>query len=416
MNRPLTVVIVDADGIGKFLPAALAHYGVQSVHVRSGAPDAHLSRQPTGIEVEVRHDGDLAVTAAALRPYGVGFVVAGAESGVLLADALSAALGTPGNGMTRPLARRDKYEMAQAVGEAGLATAETFATTSADNLVAWALRLGEWPVVVKPLTSSGSDNVLFCRSAAGIHAAFETIMAATDRYRQRNSAVLGQRYLRGDEYFVNTVSRGGVHHLVDVWRYHKRLIDGHPMYDYEEPIPPEDPAVAPIVSYTLAVLDALEIRNGAAHTEVMLTPDGPVLVECAARSGGSHAPTVVSRCLGTSQIECLALAIARPEAIIEGRLPQYRLRTHLRYVTLISPRDGVVPSAEDLAPARALGSFTELVLTTPEGTPTQRTVDQASSPGYVYLSSPDPAQVQADYQRLRSMEENGLYESRSGMR
>jgi biotin carboxylase len=411
MNAPPTVAVVDADGIGVFLPGALARHGARVVHVRSDAPDGHLARYPGDFGAEVVHQGDLARTADALRRHGVSFVVAGIESGVLLADALSAELGTPGNGMTRPAARRDKYEMVAMVAMAGLATAPTIATDSARELLDWAGRLGSWPVVLKPPASCGTDRVLFCRSPGEVRAGFSAVLGAVDRYGQRNATVLGQQFLEGEEYFVNTVSRNGQHHLVEVWHYQKRLVDGeHPMYDYEEPVALGDPAIAPVVNYTLAVLDALEVRNGAGHTEVMLTPSGPVLVECGARPGGAHQPSVVSRCLGTDQIDCLARAIVHPEDLLEGRLPRYQPKGALRYVTLISPADGQVPSAERLAPVRALNTCIELVLNAEAGAPVRRTVDLGSSPGYLYLSAPERAEVEADYRNLRQLEEAGLYQ------
>ncbi|MEW2625162.1 ATP-grasp domain-containing protein [Streptomyces sp. NPDC048106] len=410
MSGTRTVAVVDADGIGAHLPGALARQGLGCVVVRSDTPDAGFARDAGGAGPDVVHAGDLAATAAALRGRGVDFVVAGTESGVLLADALSAALGTPGNGMSRPAARRDKYAMARAVAAAGLATAASLVTGSPAELREWARQRGEWPVVLKPRASAGTDQVHFCHSVEQLDAAFAAISAATDRYGGRNTTVLAQQYLHGEEYFVNTVSRDGVHHVVEIWRYHKALIAGTvPMYDYEEPVPAEAPGVPEVAAYALAVLDALEIRNGAAHTEVMLTADGPVLVECAARPGGAHAPDVISRCLGTNQIDLLARVIARPGELTDGTLPRYRIGTPLRYVSLISHVDGVMPDAARLAPVRALPSFTELVLAAPEGSPVRPTVDLSSSPGYVYLSAPDAARIEADYRRLRELERTGLY-------
>jgi biotin carboxylase len=403
--------VVDAYGIGRFLPAALGRYGVECVHVRSQFPDIHLAYRPEDFAVDIQHLGDAAATAASLRDRRVDFVVAGAESGVLLADALSAALGTPGNGMRRPAARRDKYEMAMAVREAGLAAADSLASPSADEVVAWALDRGEWPLVLKPVASAGTDNVIFCRSAEDVRAAHAAIMASIDRYGRRNETVLAQQYLAGHEHFVNTVSRGGVHHVVEIWRYHKRWVaGGRSIYDYEHPVPPDDPAAHQVGDYALAVLNALEIHNGAAHTEVMLTGNGPVLVECGARLGGSHLPEVVSRCFGTDQVDRLAWAVARPEELARHARTRYGLLTNLRYVSLISLRDGIVPSAASLASVRALDSYLELTLTLPEGGPLPRTVDLATSPGYVYLSAADAAQVEADYRRLRELEETGLYD------
>ena len=401
--------IVDAYGIGRFLPAALRRHGVAYLHVRSEHPDRHLLYRPEDFEVDLPHSGDVAATAARLREQGVTFVVAGAESGVQLADALSRELGTPGNGMRRPSCRRDKHEMELAIREAGLASAETFASPDVEEIVSWANDRGDWPVVLKPLASCGTDNVVFCHSPAEIRQWHGTILAATDRYSRRNTSVLVQRCLTGDEHFVNTVSRGGVHHIVEIWRCFKRSVgEGRSVYDFEYPLPPDDPTAREIGDYVLGVLDALEIHNGAGHSEVMMTKDGPVLIECGARPGGSHVPEIVSRCLGTDQIETLARAIARPDDVVRRRIPPYQIRTHVRYLNLISPRGGTM-TAESLAPLRALESFHDMVLTIPEGTPFPRTVDLATSPGYVYLISDDPAQIAVDYERLRELEQETLY-------
>ncbi len=404
--------IVDAYGIGKFLPAALDRYGVTPVHVRSEFPDVHLTYQPEDFTVDIAHHGDVAATAATLRGHGVDFVVAAMESGVLLADALSAELGTPGNGTSRPTSRRDKYEMVRAIAAAGLAAADSISAPDAAEVVAWAQQRDQWPVVLKPVASAGMDHVYFCGSAQDIRTGHAEIMASTDRYGHRNTTVLAQEHLDGDEYFVNTVSRNGVHHLVEIWRYHKHRIDSmRSMVSNEHPVPADDPAAQQVGAYALAVLDALEIRNGAAHTEIMLTAKGPVLVECGARLGGAHLPDVVSRCIGTDQVDRLAWAIARPDEVSAGNAKPYQLLTHVRFMNLMVPRDGVVPDEAGWAPVRALPSFLEVVVTQPAGTRIERTVDLASSPGYAYLISDDPDQVEADYQRLRELEANGLYDA-----
>ena len=411
----MTCAVVDAYGIGRFLPEALRRQGVEPVHVRSQFPDVHLSYRPQDFGVDLAHDGDVEATAARLRELDVDVVVAAMESGVLLADALSAALGTPGNGMTRPAARRDKYEMVRAVAAAGLSAADSFASGSADEVVRWAKRRDRWPVVLKPVASAGMDNVHFCHSADDLRRGHAAILSACDRYGRRNTTALAQEYLDGDEYFVNTVSRHGVHHIVEIWRYRKHQIDStRSMVSNEHPVPREDAGAQAVAGYALGVLDALEIRNGAAHTEIMLTARGPVLVECGARLGGAHLPKIVSACIGTNQVDQLALAVARPSMITGRLVPDYRLRRHVRFLNLIVPADGVVPTDEGWVPVRALDSFLELIVTQPAGARITRTVDLASSPGYVYLSAEDPEVIQADYERLRELERGGLYARPNG--
>ncbi|WP_409180391.1 ATP-grasp domain-containing protein [Amycolatopsis sp. VS8301801F10] len=402
--------IVDAYGIGRYLPAALRRHGVEPVHVRSEFPDVHLSYRPEDFEIDLQHDGDLTATAAKLRELGVGFVVAAMESGVLLADALSAELGTPGNGMTTPAARRNKHLMVQAVQRAGLAVADSFASPSADEVVAWAQTRGEWPVVLKPTTSAGMDNVHFCHTADDIRAGHASIMAASTRYGQKNDTALAQGYLDGDEYFVNTVSREGKHHIVEIWRYRKHQIDAtRSMVSNEHPVAYDDPDAKQVGEYALGVLDALEIRNGAAHTEIMQTANGPVLVESGARLGGAHLPDIVTRSIGTNQVDLLAKTIAAPEEVIEGKLPTYQLLNHVRFMNLIVPLDGVVPDDAGWNPVRALESFLELIVTQPAGKRIERTVDLATSPGNLYLTNADPDRLDADYQRVRELERTTLY-------
>lgn len=409
--------VVDAYGIARHLPETLRRYGVEPVHVRSQSPDIHLAYRPEDFGTDIEHRGDPAATARSLRDLGVDVVIAGAESGVLLADALSAALGTRGNGMTRPTVRRDKYLMAEAVAAAGLATAHTLRTDDPDRAVAWARGLGLRTVVLKPVASAGTDRVFFCDTDDEIRRAHALIMSGHDRYRSPDTTVLVQECLVGAEHFVNTVSVDGVHRTVEVWRYNKRPAPGgRSINDFDQPLPPGSPAYEALSAYTAQVLDALEVRNGAAHTEVMLTEAGPVLVESAARPGGAQLPHVVRACLGTDQLDCLAQSIAHPERVLDGTLRTSRIERYLRYVNLITPRDGVVPDHDGWAPVRALESYTDMVLTIPPGDPAPETVDLVTSAGYVYLTSSDPATIEKDYLRLRALESAGLYETHTAGR
>jgi biotin carboxylase len=406
--------LVDAYSMGRHLLPALHRHDVECVHVQSPSPDVHLARLPIpdGFVDNVRHDGDVVATASALRARGVSFVIAAGESGVELADLLSAELDTPGNGMSRPTARRNKYDMVLALRDAGLAHAATTVASDVDDIIAWAETTAGYPIVLKPVASSGTDNVVACSSPAQVRAVHEKIMTSTDRHGKPNTVVLAQEFLAGDEYFINTVSRDGRHHTVEIWRYYKiRLAGGNIIYDYDEPLAPDDPVAKKLESYTHQVLDALEIRNWAAHTEVMLTAGGPVLVECAARFGGGQVPEINTRCFGTNQIELFTLAVVDPDEF--NRLPTtvYQLLKHPRDVSLINPRDhGVVPSHETMAAIRALPSYAHTLMAHPEGHPLPQTIDVATQPGWIFLISDDPEEIRADYEKLRQIERDYLYD------
>ncbi|MFJ6618276.1 ATP-grasp domain-containing protein [Kitasatospora sp. NPDC091335] len=407
------MAFVDAFSMGRHLLPVLHRLGMECVHVQSPSPDVHMARLPfpEGFVADIRHDGDIDATAAALREQEVAWVIAAGESGVELADRLSAELGTPGNGMSRPTARRNKYDMVLALRDAGLEHADTIVSSDADEIVEWAEKTAGYPVVLKPVASAGTDNVVACTSAEQVRAVHEKIMTSTDRHAMPNTVVLAQEFLDGDEYFVNTVSRDGGHHTVEIWRYYKtRLPGGNIIYDYNEPLAPDDPVAKEVESYVHRVLDALEIRNWAGHTEVMVTARGPVLVECAARFGGGQVPEILDRCFGTNQVDLVVRAVTDPDGF--DRLPTtaYRLLERLRFVHLVNPSErGVVPSEEALAAVRGLPSHARTVLWHPEGQPLPRTIDVATQVGYVLLISEDPAQLDADYRKLREIERDHLY-------
>src|SRR4051812_43735380 len=219
--------IVDPYSSARFLPPILRRHRIGPVHVLSGPAVPSIFRSSASTEAldgAIVYQGDLDGTAAALRERGVRVVLAGAESGVELADALSERLGTPGHGMTNPRVRRDKYEMAKVLRAAGIAAADTVCSSSLAEILAWARRRRAWPVVVKPVDSAATDNVIFCESEDEVRAAFRRIHGSVNVVGRPNRRVLAQELLRGEECFVNAVSRGGEHHVAEVWRYRKRRV------------------------------------------------------------------------------------------------------------------------------------------------------------------------------------------------
>lgn len=92
-------------------------------------------------------------------------------------------------------------------------------------------------------------------------------------------AVLCQEFLRGKEYVVDHVSRDGVHKAVMIWVYDKRPMHGSAfVYFGCVPVDSESAEAKILIPYVRGVLDAMEITNGPTHCEVMMTPEGQVVV------------------------------------------------------------------------------------------------------------------------------------------
>merc|ERR1712151_334894 len=232
-------------------------------------------------------------------------VIVGAETGVILADELSEAMGLCTNG-TACKGRRDKSEQQKLVKAAGLRATREASGVCLSEVQAF-LQSEPMPCIVKPTESCGSDGVKKCRSIAEAEAHFELLMRSQKKAGAQNGAVICQEFLAGQEYVVDHVSRDGVHKTVMVWVYDKRPTNGGEFVYYNMlPVESSDPTAKILIDYTRGVIDALDIKHGPTHAEVMMTSDGtPCLVEMNCRAhgwDGAWAP-LERALIGYSQVE-----------------------------------------------------------------------------------------------------------------
>jgi biotin carboxylase len=409
----MKIAVVDGHSTGRALVTALRGRGVRLVHVR-GTKDmpAYFLRgfDPDDYEVELAAGDDPGQLAAELARLGVARVVAGAESGVQLADSLSHLMGLPGNRPETSEARKDKSLMMDAVAAAGLAVPYGESFRDADAAARWFEETGLAEAVVKPPSSCATDNVRFCGTAAEVGKSAATVLSADNLFGQPNDRVLVQERIHGTEYYVNSVSHDGVHKIAEIWRYTKRVgAAGSPVYDYEDPVPVSSTEAKPLVEFVFPVLDALGVVSGAAHTEVMVTSRGPVLIEIGARLGGATQPRVVEKYCGVSQTGLLADTLVDPSGLAAFDDTAVGWSGALRNVALINQAAGEVRSLDWVARIEALPTCVALVHGLEPGAQLRATTNLIDSPGYVYLAADNSEDVDRDYLRLRQLESEGLY-------
>ena len=219
-------------------------------------------------------------------------------------DAMAEKLGLAGNSTESSAVRRDKYLMQQALTSAGLRSIRSIKTSNLTDLLAFAESIGSESFVLKPLRSAGTDGVHFCRTQEELKSAFKNLLGSQAHFGEVNNEVLVQEFIEGREAVVNTASAGERHAVSDVWTYHKVVNAGAPVYEHTRLAVELDTELQAAVVYALAVLDAMGIKQGPAHAEVMITNTGPVLIECAARPmGGGFPQDLIRECLGHTQVE-----------------------------------------------------------------------------------------------------------------
>ncbi|WP_412543465.1 ATP-grasp domain-containing protein [Longispora sp. K20-0274] len=412
MSVQKNVVIVDAYSPTRRLAPEFHRAGYQVVRVQSTPepPSAYRTNfDLSPYAANIIHTGDLDATVRAVAAHAPEAVIAGGEIGVELADQLSEALGLVTNGTALSAARRDKYIQIETIRAAGLRATRQLLVTGPEQLADWHRELGG-RIVVKPIRSGAGDGVSFCDTPEQAIAGYEAIVAADNVFSIRNEGVIAQEYLVGGEYIVDTVSRDGQHHVTDIWKYEKLTANG--ITDLTcgiRLLPRHGEAQDQVVPYALDVLDALGIAHGASHLEIKLTPDGPCLVEAAARMAGLDIPFYSQHAIGEAQLEWMVDAYVRPERFAARWKDDYQLRQHFVTAMQVSTVDAGLGSYPLLADVERLESLLDVRPLVAPGGRLRRTVDDLTCPMIVNLSHPVEEIVVRDFGTLRYLDGPGFY-------
>jgi biotin carboxylase len=348
------------------------------------------------------------MAAGALR---VVACLAGGEAGVDLADKLSERLQLRSNGTEIPN-RRDKKIQQELIAASGLRSVRQAAGTTFAEVKHF-LRTESYPVVLKPTESAGSDGVKLCHNFNEAKDHFDLLMRSQMVNGGQCPAVLCQEFLRGKEYVIDHVSRNGVHKTTMIWVYDKRPANGAAFVYYGcYAVDSESPEAKILIPYVRKVLDALGLKNGPSHGEVMMTPDGPCLVEmnCRARGGdGNWRPLARALTGGYSQVEAAVDSYLDGAAFAALRdIPPSPFKASGEEVILVSYTRGVVKSTPGFDIIRKLPSFVYLETGVKPGTKVDYTVDLVTSIGSVILMHRDDAILRQDADRVRQLEKDDM--------
>lgn len=412
------VVVVDPYSSGNLFAKALREHGYVPVGVTTSdtPPEIYTSSyRPADFDIRHVSRGDLSSLVADLRPLSPVAVIPGAETGVGIADQLAAAL-TPelANDPPRTQARRHKGEMARAVAAAGVPALPTLSTSDVDEAAEWLTRNGlrDRHIVLKPPRSGGGNGFTFVPAGADWRSPFRSLLRTPDQYGNLDGEVVVQQYVTGTEYAVDTVSRAGRHAVTAICRYGKtRNLTHAAVYESIEFLPFDLPVHPELVRYVEQVLDALGVRFGAAHTEVMVTDEGPRLIETGCRVAGGGLPDACRLATGESPVERVVRTIREPL----GRR-DFELQLPVIVAFLVARQEGVAVNAEVFDDVERLSSYCGGRVGFRTGEYTVSTADLITTmrSGWVVLGNHDRLRLYDDYRTVRDIERTLILDPRQG--
>ena len=352
-----------------------------------------LSRRANGSQIGLdlgRPDRSAAriVQVAEERPFDA--IVNVDDATTVVAAQAATRLGLVSNSVDAARITRDKYLARRALQRAGLPY-PTSRRITVDADAAAEARRAPYPCVLKPVAQSASRGVIRANDPAEFSIAFERIaeMLAADGHGQRHLVV--EAFIPGPEVALEGLLDRGTLRVLALFDKPDPL-DG-PYFEetnYVTPSRHPEAAQQAIVETVERASAAFGLRHGPIHAELRLSPDGPVILEVAARSIGG----LCSNALRFGVDMSLEELILRHATDLE--IPTYQREQQASGAMMLPiPRGGILRRVIGQEDALAVPLVEGVEITIPIGQPVVPLPEGDRYLGFVFARGQTPEEVEA---------------------
>lgn len=246
----------------------------------------------------------------------------------------------------------NKVEMRVALQAAGVPVPKFFKVANEEEYLN-AVKQFSVPFIVKPADSSGSRGIFEVLDITDQ----ELIKEAYNYCRPFSTVgdVVVEEYMNGPEVSVETLSIDGECYVIQIT---DKLTTGAPHYvemGHSQPTRHNNELAERIGEIAKLANKAIGITNGPSHTEIIITSEGPKIVEIGARLGGDNITThLVPLSTGINMVEsCIKIAL--------GEQPDIKSRWEkgaaIRY---FKQHAGVIKQIEEIEEAKQLPGIQQI--------------------------------------------------------
>lgn len=224
-------------------------------------------------------------------------------------------LGLSGISFETAVKSTDKGEMIKAFEENDVEHPWYHIISSVDELNSKIEKI-TYPCISKPTDNSGSRGVMLIHNEHELHEAVEYSSS-----NGRSGSVIVEEYMQGPEVSVEIITVDGEPTVLQVT---DKLTTGAPHFvemGHSQPSRLGEQNLEKIRDLAKRAVKAVGIKNGPAHVEIILTKDGPKMVELGARMGGDCITThLVPLSTGIDMIEATIKIACGEKPDIEPKL------------------------------------------------------------------------------------------------
>ncbi|MBJ7597430.1 MAG: carboxylate--amine ligase [Candidatus Nephthysia bennettiae] len=285
---------------------------------------------------------------------------------------------------------QDKVRMRARLRERGVESVPCRAIDSMEALTLFYRETGP-PVILKPSRGWASTGISVVNSEENLAGAFRRTVQATP-FLVGPSPPMAERCFEGREFSVEAITHRGVHHVFAVTEKFK---DERTKVELGHLVPARITGREErlLIEHVRAALTALGVGFGPTHTEVILSSQGPVIVETHLRDGGDEIPRLVEDATGVDMADLFLRQVlgadigALPEFESRREGPRYTAGGAIRYIALDC--DGILERIGGWDQVRALPGVRASMQLVPDGTALDGLNSSFARLGYVRVQAAD---------------------------
>lgn len=397
MTRVLLVVPTSSYRVADFIEAAEA----LGVEVAVGAEDdLPLLGVDRFVKIDCSDPDAAAATLADLAATtSIDAIVPVDDAGVVIAALASKLLGLPHNPPEAAAITRDKEAMRLALSR-GEVPQPSFAAVGPGQSPAQAAAGLGFPLVVKPLSLSGSRGVIKVESDDRLEPVIERVLDIAKEAGETGGRVLLEEFVPGPEVAVEGMVWSGVLEILAI--FDKPEHPDGPYFEETIYVTPSllDPAIQnEIARVTQAAITAIGLREGPIHAELRINDGKPSVIEVAGRSIGGICGRALSFGLLDTSLETLILR----HALGRRHRGLHRRAGASGVMMLPIPGPGKLAAVGGLDEAGGVEGINAIEITTPIGAPLRPVPEADRYLGFIFASGGLPAEVVAALKKAHGL-------------
>lgn len=219
----------------------------------------------------------------------------------------------------------DKFLLREYMQKAGMKTPENWVVTSLEDIENIKFKFN-YPLVIKPVDSAGSEGVIKVQNEVELLQKFNFSMSFS-----LTGKVMIEAFLEGKECGVETITQNGITNIIGIT---EKNVQGSPYFvETMHMIPGEysKDILHSIEDTAKQLLDIIDVKDGISHIDMMITKEGPIVIETGTRMGGDYICTdLIPLSTGIDMYENLINIVTGTKINI---IPKFNKYSAIKFIT-----------------------------------------------------------------------------------